>query len=200
MTYAELQATVIRYLNRVGFSELVAEVPFLMEIGQRRIARTCDLRAMEVITSSTINVITPPTGIFRVKTITILGQAFRSEVSGVPYKKVQQAAGLNGVPTYYAVVGNGYKYGPTPDSDYSVEIVTYEMLSLLSDSNTTNWISTSAPELLLFATLIEAALFLKDDARAGIWEKQYNDIKKEIEESEMKVDKESGGLAVRRMR
>jgi hypothetical protein len=199
MTYAELQTKVVSFLNRIGFTELEAEVPFLMEMAQRRIARTCDLRAMEVIKTDVLSALTAPTGVFRVKTFTIEQSSQTFELSGVPYKKVKQAAGQTGIPKYYAVVGNVYQLGPVADSDYDAEIVTYQMLPLLTDLAPNNWLSDEAPELLLYATLIEAGLFLKDDARAGVWEKQYNDIKKAIEDSEMNLDKESGGLAVRSM-
>jgi hypothetical protein len=194
VTYAELQTTVVRFLNRSGFTELVAEVPFLMEVAQRRIARTCDLRAMEVVQEAALSALTAPSGVFRVKTFTIIESSKNHEVSGAPYKKVKEQQADTGVPQYYAVVGNAYKLGPTQDADY-----TAQMLTLLSDAAPNNWLSDNAPELLLFATLLEASLYLKDDARAAVWEKQYNDVKREIEDSEMKVDKESGGLAVRRM-
>jgi hypothetical protein len=71
-------------------------------------------------------------------------------------------------------------FGPYPDSNYTVKGVYYKQLTALSDSNTTNWLTTDAPDLLLWATLSEAAPFLKDDARIGIWEGKYQAAKQAL--------------------
>lgn len=51
---------------------------------------------------------------------------------------------------------------PTPDSAYTLNILYYYGVSPLSDSNTTNWLLTSFPNLYLAACLYEAAKYIKD--------------------------------------
>jgi hypothetical protein len=52
--------------------------------------------------------------------------------------------------------------GPTPDSVYTLNILYYYGVTPLSDSNTTNWLLTSLPNLYLAACLYNAAGYIKD--------------------------------------
>lgn len=50
---------------------------------------------------------------------------------------------------------------PTPDDDYLVELAYHERPQPLDITNQTNWTTRYAPQLLLYASLIEAQPFLK---------------------------------------
>ena len=63
---------------------------------------------------------------------------------------------------------------PTPDIGYPYEILFHERPEPLSANKQTNWTTEHAPQLLLMATLIEAAVFLKRDDRIKTFEDQYN--------------------------
>lgn len=52
--------------------------------------------------------------------------------------------------------------GPTPDSAYTLNIIYIYGVPSLSDSNTTNWLLSSFPNLYLSACLYEAAKYIKD--------------------------------------
>ena len=65
--------------------------------------------------------------------------------------------------------------GPTPDSNYSFELhYKYRPNSLTagSDSGTT-WLSTNAPDALLYGTLVEAATFLKSPEEIPGYEQRF---------------------------
>lgn len=70
-----------------------------------------------------------------------------------------------GSPIYYAQFDvNNFIVAPTPDSDYTVEIhYYYRPASLTTDDSGTTWISTNAPDALLYACLIEAYTFMKGE-------------------------------------
>jgi len=70
-----------------------------------------------------------------------------------------------GSPIYYAQFDvNNFIVAPTPDSNYSVEIhYYYRPASLTTDNSGTTWISTNAPDALLYACLIEAYTFMKGE-------------------------------------
>ena len=70
-----------------------------------------------------------------------------------------------GSPIYYAQFDvNNFIVAPTPDSNYSVEIhYYYRPTSLTTDGSGTTWISTNAPDALLYACLIEAYTFMKGE-------------------------------------
>ena len=71
-----------------------------------------------------------------------------------------------GSPKYYASFDvDNFIVGPTPDSNYSVEMhYFYRPASITTDDNGTTWIGTNAPDALLYACLIEAYTFMKGEA------------------------------------
>lgn len=78
-------------------------------------------------------------------------------------------------PRYYCDYDfNHFLVAGTPDSAYPFELVYYERPEPLSTDNQTNWITQHAPQLLLFAALLEAAPFLKNDERIPVWQAAYD--------------------------
>jgi len=69
--------------------------------------------------------------------------------------------------------GNVFVFGPFPDSAYNVQGTYYQKAPYLSSSQTTNWMVTSAPGILLAACLVEAAKFLLDDTMLQRWTAIY---------------------------
>ena len=81
-----------------------------------------------------------------------------------------------GLPKYYAVFDeNTFILAPTPDSNYTFEIhYKHRPASLTAgaDSGTT-WLSTNAPDALLYGTLVEAATFLKVPEEVAQYEQRF---------------------------
>jgi hypothetical protein len=77
-------------------------------------------------------------------------------------------------PVFYADYNyTNWIFAPTPDQAYPIEILYYELPALLDDNNQTNWLTEYAPNLLLYATLLEATPFLKNDERIPVWTNMY---------------------------
>lgn len=82
---------------------------------------------------------------------------------------------LTGVPKFYA----DYDYlnflvVPTPNQSYVLEVAYYERPApLASTGPTTNWTTEYAPQLLLYATLLEAQPFLKMQERIPEFQALY---------------------------
>jgi len=65
-------------------------------------------------------------------------------------------------PKYYAMWDQDTIYlAPTPNTAYNIELALNKQEDGLSSSNTTTWVSTNAPKVLLYACLVEAFRFLK---------------------------------------
>lgn len=80
-----------------------------------------------------------------------------------------------GTPAYFA----DYDYthwlvAPTPDTNYSFEVLYYERIQPLDSSNQTNWFTIYAPQALLYGSLLQAMPFLKNDERMGMWQQNYD--------------------------
>ena len=72
---------------------------------------------------------------------------------------------VTGTPKYYAQFDvSNFILAPTPNADFAVEIhYYYRPTSLTTDPNGTTWISTNAPDALLYGTLVEAYTFMKGE-------------------------------------
>lgn len=80
-----------------------------------------------------------------------------------------------GEPEFYADYDyNHWLIVPTPDADYPWETLYWQQVPPLSDVNQTNWLTEYASDLLLYATLLEATPFLKNDERIGTWQQMYD--------------------------
>jgi hypothetical protein len=79
----------------------------------------------------------------------------------------------SGKPKFFGVVGSQLRVVPIPDSSYTGELIYYSKLAKLSNSNTTNWLLTKAPDVYLYGSLLQAAPYLQDDARIQVWAGLY---------------------------
>lgn len=72
------------------------------------------------------------------------------------------SSGATGFPKYYSMYReNAIQVAPTPDAAYAVTLDYVYTPDNLSSTNTTTYISQNAPELLLYACLVEAFAYLK---------------------------------------
>jgi len=71
-----------------------------------------------------------------------------------------------GSPRFYSSFDvNTFIVAPTPDSSYAVELhYYYRPASLTTDNSGSTWISTNAPDALLYASLVEAYTFMKGES------------------------------------
>ena len=71
-----------------------------------------------------------------------------------------------GSPRFYASFDvDNFIISPTPDSSYSAELhYYYRPASITTDDSGTTWISTNAPDALLYACLVEAYTFMKGES------------------------------------
>jgi hypothetical protein len=62
---------------------------------------------------------------------------------------------------------------PAPAVDIEIEMIYYGKIPALTDSNTTNWLLTKAPDVYLYGALTHAAPFLMDDQRISVFGNIY---------------------------
>ena len=79
------------------------------------------------------------------------------------------------MPQFYADYDyNHWLITPTPIGVQTLEVMYYEQPRFLGEDFQTNWITEYAPDLLLYATLLEATPFLKKDERMATWQQMYD--------------------------
>jgi len=169
MTYDEL-VTNIRNYTEVDSNVFTSSViDTFITMAENRILRDIDLDVFKKESTGTMTdgnkFLGAPTDILthRYMFITVSGEKIYLDFRDTSFmKEYWPDPTSKGVPKYYSVWDqNTFHLAPTPDSDYSVELGYIYRPLQLSSSNTTTWISTNAPEALLYATLIQAYSYTK---------------------------------------
>ena len=169
MTYDELVTNIRNYteVDSNVFSNSVIDT--FITMAENRILRDIDLDVfkLEVATNMTTGnkFLSTPSDILthRYLMITSDGDQIFLDFRDTSFMKEYWADGTaTGIPKYYSVWDqNTFYVAPTPNADFAVELGYIYRPVQLSASNTTTWISTNAPEALLYACLIQAYSYTK---------------------------------------
>lgn len=189
MTFDSLKSDVKRYLERgmsLATDPIVFEqIPRLVNLAERRIALELKVQGFINVVTTTLaqgtSVYAKPDRWRDTVSINIGTGATnnaRKPVYGRSYEYVRSYwpdPAQEAEPLFYADYDfSNWLFAPTPDADYPIEILYYELPPLLDDTIQTNWITEFAPQLLLYATLLEATPFLKNDERIQTWQSMYD--------------------------
>jgi hypothetical protein len=172
MTYDELVTNIRNYteVDANVFSNSVINT--FITMAENQILREIDLDVfkVEVVGSLTPGnkFLTAPSGILthRYLMITVDGKQVFLDFRDTSFMKEYWADGTaTAVPKYYSVWDqNTFYIAPTPAQAYVAEMGYIYRPPQLSSTNPTTWISTNAPEALLYACLIQAYSYTKGPA------------------------------------
>lgn len=197
--YATLVTAVGDYLARADLSGFI---PNFIQNCEAKLNRELRISAMETALSTTISsgVAALPADYAELRFAYVVsgGQALHLKPLAIEdlYTKYPTRS-ASGVPKFIARQGSNFVFGPYPDDTYSIAGTYYAKFAALSVSNTTNWLITDAPDLLLYGALLEAMPFLEDDSRIAVWQNFYMNAFMSVQNAD-KAQKNSGGvLAVR---
>ena len=91
-----------------------------------------------------------------------------------------------GKPKYYANWDdNTLIVAPTPDAAYEIELWYNKTPDRLSSTNTTTWLSTNAPEVLIDGTVVEAFSYLKNPPYVQLYEQKYAQAVQNLAQTQM---------------
>lgn len=178
--YADLKTAVKNWMND---SNLDAYIPDFIRLAETKVYR--DVRATgnqttftKTISSGSISI----DNFIELDYVYILSnsKAYKLEVRP-PDWIIEKfpVRSSDAMPRYIANIGGSpstFIFGPYPDSGYTVTGGYFYYLSALS-STSTNWFITYAPDILLFATLLEAEPFIMNDDRIPMWQFKYDQAK-----------------------
>lgn len=183
MTYTSLVSLVTSYLNRTDAST-IDRIPNFISQAEQRIARESKNLGLETYVVGnfvdTQSVYQKPARWRRSLSLNF-GSGATNDTRNQLYLRSYEFlraywpdSTQTGMPKFYCDYGfSNILVAPTPDDDYPFEWAYLQLPEPLSASNQTNWLTDYAPDVILYATLLETAPFLKDDERVQIWEKYY---------------------------
>jgi hypothetical protein len=175
-TYAELQAAVANWMHR---TDLTAKIPDFITFAENKIYRDLRVRCMEEPLSGTIanEVLAVPASYLELKHAYVDTATKRPLARKTPEWIYKNYPATSGVPLFIATEGDSFIFGPTPDSAYTIKGIYFKRLPALSDSNTTNWFLTNAADLVLSASLAEAAEYARDINALAYWSGKYETLR-----------------------
>jgi hypothetical protein len=185
-TFTTLKEDIRRYLER-GFtlaSDAIVyeQIPRLINLAERRIARELKVEGLINVITSTMS---PGLAVYpkpdRWRSTVSFNFGIGNEYNQLFPRSYEYVRSYwpnrdeTDVPLFYAEYDyNNWIVSPTPDQAYPFEVLVYQLLPLLDETNQTNWLTDYAPQVLLYASLLEATPFLKNDERIAVWQSMYD--------------------------
>ena len=200
-SYADLQASVANWLNR---TDLAAVIPDFIAIAEAYHSR--DLRLRKQITATTLSTVPGSRGValpsdfLEIENISLLASPERQ----LSYATVEQMdsvypnGGPGAMPSLYTIEGDNILLGPTPDGVYAVSLLYYARFPSLSAAPS-NWLMTNHPTAYLYASLMQASIYLKDKSGAAEYKALYDEIKADLQKQDDRSQHSGSTLRVRRL-
>ena len=169
-TFSGIKTEIANWARRTADTDFVAAVPSFIELCEARINRS--LRVREQETSATIT-LTSGAGSLPSDYLEAISVSDGSSPPRVftpmpkTYGVSEYGNSSGGVTDHYWTL-NG-TITTVPASDTNLTCLYYAKVPALSDGAPTNWLLTKAPGVYLYGALIEAAVYMEDDARGAVW-------------------------------
>ena len=197
-TYSELKTAVADWLNR---ADLTAAIPNFIQLAEAKFNRELRTRqqvkrAYATLSGQYIQIptdwleainlqlnVTP----VRVLDFVTLDQADRIRANR--YGETNADA--------YTIVGEQLEVVPPVGANTEIDMTYYMKIPALSDGNPTNWLLTAWPNLYVYATLVHAAPYLREDERVALWKGMADQLLEEIRLSDERAKHSGGPLRAR---
>jgi len=179
-TYDSLVADISSYLERTDAATL-QKIPTFIMLAEQIIATDLKfLGNLNVVQSNMVagqDVLDKPARWRKTVSMNITVDGQRQPVLLRDYEYLREYwpdPAQTGTPLYYS----DYDYthwlvAPTPDTNYTFEVLYYQRVPPLSSANQTNWFTEYAPQAMLYGSLLQAMPFLKNDERVQLWQAMY---------------------------
>lgn len=175
-TYTELLAAGANWLAR---DDLTSRIPEFIVLCEAKLNRELFVRQMETRSTTSCDTSdTEPEFISLPSDFQSMRRIRLSSVSGKPRLKYLSGTQADeyrygqsnsaGQPAYFTIMGDEIELIPTPDSNYTIEMVYRKNIPAIA-TNSTNWLLTLAPDVYLYGLLLESAPYIKEDERIQVW-------------------------------
>ena len=191
-TYTSLKASISSWMARDDFTD--ANLDDFIDIAEAKVATRLRLTAQETSFTGTLTAgassVLLPSDFLELRAIYRDGSPQRP-LEYVTPEQLNNVANTTRAPNLYSIVGSGGdKYltfaGPS-DNGYTLIGKYYARFTALSGSNTSTWLTTNYPFVMLSAACVAASQFIMDDAKEQAWANRF-----EAECTALEASDESG--------
>lgn len=177
-SYTDLTTAVGSWL--FGRTDLAAQAPTFVQFAEAKFNRTLFHRKMEQRAQATFDTsssspqwLALPPDFQTMRRITLIGGPAGQDprltfLTGTQFDDKSDMFQTSGPPIFFTITGDEMEFLPTPDQNYTIEMIYRQNLPPLA-SNSTNWLLTLAPDVYLYGSLMETAPYLMDDERVPVW-------------------------------
>lgn len=191
MTYATLQTDVAAYLHR---TDLTAEIPGFIALAEAEIFRELAVREVETTATGTTTgaLIALPLDFASVVRITATSGGTEFDlIYGFDPNAIN-----TGVPTRYLIEGTSLRFSGGSGVAYTLHYKA--IIPPLSVSQTTNWVLDNAPDLYLYASIVQACEYTQDRELAATLEPKVAQLIDSVRRLSMRRQMpDRGGLQIK---
>ena len=184
--FSDLKSMVASYLGR---SDLDAQIPTFVTLAEIRLSRQLRLRQMLKTVSSQATggdgTVGLPSDFLAVRDfyVDLNPRQPLSYLSPSAFSRDARPH-ESGKPIFYTQRGLEFELAPKPDTDYTLVLIYYAKPAALSNNNPSNVFMANCPDVLLYATLLEAEPYLMNDQRTTVWSQLYTNAIEALTESD----------------
>lgn len=179
-SYGDLIAAGTEWLARDQDTFFVNRLPDFITLSEAKFNRELFVRQMEVRSTTEVDISSAePEFISLPSDFQSMRRIRLSSVSGKPRLEFKSGAQMDDYrfasgdsadqPRYFTVLGSELELAPTPDQNYTIEMVYRANLPPLNVDNASNWLLEQAPDLYLYGMLLEAMPYIQKDERIQTW-------------------------------
>lgn len=183
-TFSELKSSLATWLHR---SDLTSAIPDFITLAEAQLNRVLRVRPMMARTDLTVNgeyedapadFIAPISFVLETSPEIVLEYVSPERMVELEAAEITTTEDK---PKWWSIVGDEFRLYPVPTTSYTGELTYWQKIPALSDANTSNWLLASHPDVYLYGSLLQAAPYIRDDARLATWGELYatavNDVK-----------------------
>lgn len=179
--YTDLQTAVGNWMNRTDLAARIPEFIALFEAEANRVFRSPEM----LLTTSPFAVsgrfTALPADYLQLKRVTSLYQGQRRNLVpiGVEGASAVDRGITTGAPRWYDIVDEQIELLPAPAGSMSLELVYFARIVGLAAAPT-NWLLTKHPDVYLYGSLMQAAIYMGDQERLANYKGLYDQAAGEL--------------------
>jgi hypothetical protein len=194
-TYSELSTAAANWLARSDLTSRIPEFIVLAEAKFNRSLRTREMLQRDSAFQITGEYVGVPVGFLEANFFQLNASPRREITFMANDMQNTTYPTSNESPLFYSIVGSYFRFAPVPSTTTTATLSYYKRLDPLATTSP-NWLLTYHPDVYLYGTLLEAAPFLGDDSRVGMWLSALTQVLGDLKKADAQ-SKTGNGMMVR---